>query len=103
MLCFVFFSSGCFVVLPDVKAQANPVSTDPNAIASNIKYHADYTPSFSPYKFELKQAYVATAQSLRDTLVDRWNQTYKHFTQENAKTIHYLSMEFLQVSHCFVD
>jgi len=80
----------------DVLPQANPLSTDANAIASNIKYHADFTPSFSPYKFELPQAYVATAESLRDTLVQRWNDTFQHFTKENAKTIHYLSMEFLQ-------
>lgn len=86
--------------LADVAAVANPVSTDPNAIASNIKYHANFTPSFSPFKFELQQAYVATAESLRDALVQRWNETYKHFTKENAKTIHYLSMEFLQVSQC---
>lgn len=83
--------------MADVKPQANPLSTDANGIASNIKYHADFTPSFSPYKFELKQAYVATAESLRDSLVERWNQTFKHFSKENAKTIHYLSMEFLQV------
>lgn len=80
----------------DVQPQANPLSTEPNGIASNIKYHANFTPSFSPYKFELEQAYVATAESLRDTLVERWNQTFKHFSKENAKTIHYLSMEFLQ-------
>jgi starch phosphorylase len=81
-------------VIPSV---ANPTSRDAAAIASNIKYHAEYTPSYSPYKFELEQAYVATAESLRDTLVQRWNETYKHFQLDNAKAIHYLSMEFLQV------
>jgi hypothetical protein len=85
----------------DIKPQANPLSTDPNAIASNIKYHDVFTPSFSPYKFELQQAYAATAESLRDAFVQRWNETYKHFTKENAKTIHYLSMEFLQVRVSF--
>ncbi|KAG0571982.1 hypothetical protein KC19_VG058800 [Ceratodon purpureus] len=81
----------------DVKPEANPLSTDANGIASNIKFHDVYTPSFSPStKFELKQVYVATAESLRDALLQRWNETYKHFTKENAKTIHYLSMEFLQ-------
>ncbi|CAM6036663.1 unnamed protein product [Sphagnum compactum] len=80
-------------VIPSV---ANPTSRDATAIASNIKYHAEYTPSYSPYKFELEQAYVATAESLRDTLVQRWNETYKHFQLENSKAIHYLSMEFLQ-------
>lgn len=88
-----------FIKYAAVPSVANPSSTDPNGIASNIKYHADYSPSFTPYKFELKQAYVATAESLRDTLVERWNETYKHFTDENAKSIHYLSMEFLQVRY----
>lgn len=86
------------VNLADVKPEANPLSTDANGIASNIKFHDVYTPSFSPStKFELKQAYVATSESLRDALLQRWNETYKHSTKENAKTIHYLSMEFLQV------
>lgn len=79
-----------------IPPEANPLSTDPSAIASNIKYHAEFSPSFSPFKFELPQAYVATAESLRDALVQRWNLTFDHFTKENAKTIHYLSMEFLQ-------
>lgn len=83
--------------MADVIPEANPLSTDPSAIASNIKYHAEFSPSFSPFKFELPQAYVATAESLRDALVQRWNLTFDHFTKENAKTIHYLSMEFLQV------
>ena len=39
-------------------------------IASNIKYHAQYTPHFSPFKFEPLQAYyAATADSVRDRLI----------------------------------
>jgi len=79
----------------DVLPHANPLLIDANAIARNIKYHVDFMPSFSPYKFKLPQAYVATAESLHDTLMQRWYDTFQHFTKENAKTIHYLSTEFL--------
>ena len=71
--------------------------TDEASIASNITYHAEYTPSFSPLTFEVKAAYVATAQSVRDILIERWNKTYELFQSENPKQAYYLSMEFLQV------
>lgn len=88
------FDVHLMVAVPPI---ANPSASDPEEIASHIKYHAEFSPCFSPFKFELKQAYMATAQSVRDTLVQRWNETYKHMQNTNAKTIHYLSMEFLQV------
>ena len=68
------------------------------AVAANIKYHSEYTPSFSQAAFGGKPAFVATAQSVRDTLIQRWNATYEHFETTNPKMIYYLSMEFLQVS-----
>lgn len=71
-------------------------SSDATAIASNIAHHAEYTPCFSPLKFELQAAYVATAQSVRDTLIERWNKTYELFQTANPKQAYYLSMEFLQ-------
>ncbi|GBG72478.1 hypothetical protein CBR_g12053 [Chara braunii] len=69
---------------------------DEVAVASNIKYHADLTPCFAPAKFELPQAYRATAESVRDTLVRRWNDTYAHFLKVDPKHTYYLSMEYLQ-------
>lgn len=75
----------------------NPAVTDPEGIAAHIKFHAKYSPSFNPLKFELKQAYFATAQSVKDKVIHRWNETYKYFQTTNAKAVHYLSMEFLQV------
>jgi starch phosphorylase len=63
---------------------ANPSIKDVDGITSLVKY-------------ELKQAYMDTTQSVRNTLNHRWNETYKHFQSLNLKTIHYLSMEYLQV------
>lgn len=72
---------------------------DSAAIASSIKYHAEFTPLFSPERFELPKAYFATAQSVRDALIINWNATYDYYEKMNVKQAYYLSMEFLQVSH----
>eukprot|EP00250_Pteridium_aquilinum_P035837 c9988_g1_i1 orf=162-3116(-) len=77
-------------------AQRSHRSNDADSIASSIAYHAEYTPCFSPLQFELQAAYVATAQSVRDTLIERWNKTYELFQTMNPKQAYYLSMEFLQ-------
>lgn len=52
-----------------VPAIAHPLAADPTEIASNIKYHAQYSPHFSPFKFDLEQAYYATAESILDRLI----------------------------------
>jgi starch phosphorylase len=52
-----------------VPAVAQPLADEPAAIASNINYHAQFSPHFSPFKFEPEQAYYATAESVRDRLV----------------------------------
>ena len=73
---------------------------DAASIASSIKYHAEFTPLFSPERFELPKAFFATAQSVRDALIINWNATYDYYEKLNVKQAYYLSMEFLQV--CYV-
>lgn len=70
---------------------------DAASIASNIKYHAEFTPLFSPENFAPSKAFFATAQSVRDALIVNWNATYDHCEKMNVKQAYYLSMEFLQV------
>ncbi|KAK2420036.1 alpha-glucan phosphorylase, H isozyme [Trifolium repens] len=69
---------------------------DATSIVSSIKYHAEFTPLSSPEKFELPQAYIATAQTTRDALLINWNATYDYYEKLNVKQAYYLSMEFLQ-------
>ncbi|CAI9780687.1 unnamed protein product [Fraxinus pennsylvanica] len=69
---------------------------DAASIASSIKYHAEFTPLFSPEHFELPKAFYATAQSVRDALIINWNATYDLHEKMNVKQAYYLSMEFLQ-------
>jgi len=75
----------------------NSFGLDSESIASSIKYHAEFTPSFSPEHFELPKAYIATAESVRDMLIINWNATYEYYDKANVKQAYYLSMEFLQV------
>ncbi|KAD2393626.1 hypothetical protein E3N88_40603 [Mikania micrantha] len=69
---------------------------DSESVISSIKYHAEFTPLFSPEKFELPKAFYATAESVRDMLITNWNSTYKFHEKMNVKQAYYLSMEFLQ-------
>ncbi|XP_077223367.1 glycosyl transferase, family 35 [Tasmannia lanceolata] len=71
-------------------------TSDSASVASSIKYHAEFTPSFSPENFELPKAYFATAESVRDSLIINWNATYDYYEKMDVKQAYYLSMEFLQ-------
>ncbi|RZC79382.1 hypothetical protein C5167_003637 [Papaver somniferum] len=79
-----------------IPAVSNPLAEKPSEIASNINYHAKFTPHFSPFKFQPEQAYYATADSVRDRLVQQWNETYQHYHEVDPKQTYYLSMEYLQ-------
>lgn len=52
---------------------ARPLAGEPEEVASNINYHAQFSPHFSPFKFEPEQAYFATAESVRDRLIQVTN------------------------------
>ncbi|XP_009764309.1 alpha-1,4 glucan phosphorylase L-1 isozyme, chloroplastic/amyloplastic [Nicotiana sylvestris] len=69
---------------------------DAASVASSIRYHAEFTPLFSPERFELPKAFFATAQSVLDSLLINWNATYDFYEKMNLKQAYYLSMEFLQ-------
>lgn len=62
-------SNGSAAVKSGIPAVAHPLGEEPMEIASNINYHAQYSPHFSPFKFEPEQAYYATAESVRDRLI----------------------------------
>lgn len=59
-------SSGISSGVPEI---AQPLADEPAGIASNINYHAQYSPHFSFVKFQAEQAYFATAESVRDRLI----------------------------------
>ncbi|KAK6928120.1 Glycosyl transferase, family 35 [Dillenia turbinata] len=84
------------IIEEGISSALSSFAPDAASIASSIKYHAEFTPLFSPEKFELPKAYFATAQSVRDALIINWNETYEYYEKINVKQAYYLSMEFLQ-------
>lgn len=42
-----------------------------------------------------EQIFQAVAYAIRDIIVDQWIETHKTYEEEDAKTVYYLSMEFL--------
>ncbi|KAM7259199.1 hypothetical protein ACFE04_014940 [Oxalis oulophora] len=83
-------------VASKISAAAHPLADKPIEIAENINYHAQFTPHFSPLNFQPEQAFYATAESVRDRLIQQWNETYVHFHKIDPKQTYYLSMEYLQ-------
>lgn len=46
--------------------------------------HVEYTMARSRYKFDDQEAYMATAYSLRDRLIESWNDTQAYFKCEQS-------------------
>jgi len=42
-----------------------------------------------------QQVFQAVSYAVRDDIIDRWIATHKEYEEKNAKTVYYLSMEFL--------
>ncbi len=47
------------------------------------------------YKFDDLEAYMATSYSVRDRLIESWNDTQTYFREKDPKRVYYMSMEFL--------
>ena len=41
------------------------------------------------------QVFHAVAYAVKDTIIDKWIATHKEYEKQDAKTVYYLSMEFL--------
>ncbi|XLU62743.1 hypothetical protein S245_021952 [Arachis hypogaea] len=72
-----------------VAAVAHPLAEKAEEIASNISYHAQFSPHFSPLKFELEQAYYATAESVRDRFIrEKSVATISHMRKVHCEAIY---------------
>lgn len=65
------------------------------SIQESIVGHVEYTLARTRYQFDDREAYQAAAYSLRDRLIERWNDTQTYFKEQDPKRVYYLSMEFL--------
>lgn len=71
------------------------IKSDVLSIQKSIVDHVEYTMARSRYKFDDFEAYQATAYSVRDRLIENWNDTQQYFKDKDMKRVYYLSMEFL--------
>ena len=71
------------------------LKNDVVSIQESIVHHVEFTLARSRYKFDTREAYFAAAHSLRDRLIERWNDTQAWIKHKDPKRVYYLSMEFL--------
>eukprot|EP00184_Porphyridium_aerugineum_P001152 CAMPEP_0184693550 /NCGR_PEP_ID=MMETSP0313-20130426/1734_1 /TAXON_ID=2792 /ORGANISM="Porphyridium aerugineum, Strain SAG 1380-2" /LENGTH=879 /DNA_ID=CAMNT_0027151647 /DNA_START=531 /DNA_END=3170 /DNA_ORIENTATION=+ len=71
------------------------LSREPEAIQRQIVNHVEYTLARTRYNFDSFGAYQATAYSVRDRLLESWNDTQQFFSERDVKRVYYLSLEFL--------
>ncbi|CAG8452694.1 26614_t:CDS:10 [Dentiscutata erythropus] len=57
--------------------------------------HVTTTLARSAYNIDNFSAYQATAHTVRDRLIKRWNDTQQNHTEADPKRVYYLSLEFL--------
>jgi hypothetical protein len=69
--------------------------TDTKSIQRSIVNHVEYTLAMTRFNFTNFGCYEATAFSIRDRMLEAWNDTNQYFTTHNVKRVYYLSLEFL--------
>lgn len=67
----------------------------PEAVMDQIASHIEFSLARSRWNFDSFSLYQATALSVRDRLIEYWNDTQEHFTDEKVKRTYYLSIEYL--------
>ncbi|EGC29158.1 glycogen phosphorylase 1 [Dictyostelium purpureum] len=71
------------------------LKNDEDSIQKGILDHVEYTLARTKYNFDSFSAYQGSAYSVRDRLIERWNETQQYYTERDPKRVYYLSMEFL--------
>lgn len=71
------------------------LSEKPDDIARSIADHVEYTLARQSQDLDSFGAYQATAYSVRDRLIEFWNDTEKHFVKSKTKMVYYFSIEYL--------
>jgi hypothetical protein len=77
------------------KMKKSFLSTDVDTILKSIYSHIEYRCMKTKWSFTSPTAYDATALSIRDRIVEFWNDTNRVFHEKKPKRVYYLSIEFL--------
>jgi len=71
------------------------LGSDMKSIQRQIVNHVEYTLARTRFDFDKNGCYYATAYSVRDRLMESWNDTYQHIFEQDPKCVYYMSMEYL--------
>lgn len=71
------------------------LGSDLHSIQRQIVNHVEYTLARTRFNFDNNGCYYATSFSMRDRLLESWNDTNQHMYKEDPKRVYYLSLEFL--------
>ena len=71
------------------------IPSDVLSVQQSVINHVEYSIGRTRYRFDDFEAYRAASLSVRDRLIESWNDTNAHYRQLDPKRVHYLSMEFL--------
>ena len=71
------------------------IKSDKNSIKKHIVSHVEHTLAQTRFDFDNTGCYYAIAYSLRDRLVESWNDTWQQIFEKDNKCIYYMSMEYL--------
>lgn len=71
------------------------IKNDVLSVQEAVVHHVEYSIGRTRYRFDSFEAYQAVALSVRDRLIESWNDTNQHYRVMDPKRVYYLSMEFL--------
>ena len=71
------------------------IGTDQRSIQRSVVNHVEYTLARTRFNFDNFGAYQAAAYSVRDRLIESWNDTDAYHSTQDSKHVYYLSLEFL--------
>ena len=77
------------------KLMHNYIPAEKESIQGSFVNHIEYTIARSRFNFDKFSAYLACSYSVRDRLIELFNDTQEYFIAQKAKMVYYVSIEFL--------
>lgn len=74
------------------------IGTNKQSIQRSIVNHVEYTLARTRFNFDNMGAYQATAYSVRDRLLEAWNDTQQYHTVSNRSSLSYKWRKILPLS-----
>jgi len=77
------------------KLMGNYIPAEKSSVQVSFVNHIEYTLARSRFSFDSFSAYLAASYSVRDRLIELFNDTQEYFISSKAKQVYYVSAEFL--------